>query len=96
MVEVLKDHLFISGIDKGYIRWIRHGESASERPITSDDRRCDEKEDAACSESDELEDMIHDIEEYFMDRQHLFKSLKDDAEKSLYVVCSKFTNCLQC
>ena len=35
--------------------------------------------------------MIHDVEDHFMDRLHLIKSLKDDAEKFLYIGCSKFT-----
>ena len=32
-----------------------------------------------------LEDMMHDVDEYFVDHPHLFESLKNDAEKSLYV-----------
>ena len=35
--------------------------------------------------------MIHDVEEHFMDRPHLIESLKDDAEKPLYIGWSKFT-----
>jgi len=90
-VEVLRDHLFVNGIDKGYTRWIWHGESARGRLINFDDRRCDEREKVDCNEGDKLEDMIHDVEEHFMDHQHLIQSLKDDAEKNLYVGCSKFT-----
>ena len=44
-----------------------------------------------CSEGDKLENMIHDVEEYFMDRSHLIESLKDDTEKSLDFGWSKFT-----
>jgi len=42
-------------------------------------------------EDEKLEDMIHDVEDHFTDCPHLIKSLKDDAEKPLYVGCSKFT-----
>ena len=35
-VKVLKDYLFVNGIDKDYIRWIWHGESVRDRPINSD------------------------------------------------------------
>ena len=62
-----------------------------DRSINSDDRRCDEREEVDCSEGDKLEDMIHDIEEGFMDLSHLIQSLKDDAEKYLHIDCSKFT-----
>ena len=90
-IEVLKNHLFFNWIYKGYTKWIWHDDSVRKRPITSDDRRCDEKEEVDCSEGDKLEDMIHDIEYHFMDRPHLIDNLKDNAEKSLYVSCSKFT-----
>ena len=29
-VEMLRDQLFINGIDQGYTRWIKHGENARE------------------------------------------------------------------
>ena len=51
-VEVLKDHLFVNVIDKGYIRWIWQGESTRDRPINPNDRRCDKREKINCSESD--------------------------------------------
>ena len=60
-VEVLRDHLFVNGIDKGYTRWIWHGESARDRPINSDDRKYDEREEVDCNKNDKLEDMIHDV-----------------------------------
>ena len=34
--------------------------------------------------------MIYDVKDHFMDFPHLIQSLKDDAEKSSYVGCSKF------
>ena len=37
-VEVLKNYLFVNGIDKDYTRWIWHGESVRDRPINSDDK----------------------------------------------------------
>jgi len=43
-VEVLRDYLFVNGIDKSYIRWIYHGESARDRPINSNNIRCNERE----------------------------------------------------
>ena len=61
-----------------------------DRPINSSDRRYDERKEVDCDEGDKLEDMMHDIDEYFMDHPHLFESLKNDAEKPLYVG-SKFT-----
>jgi len=43
-IEVLRDHLFINGLDTSHTRWIWYGESAREdRPINSSDRRCDER-----------------------------------------------------
>ena len=90
-VKVLSGYLFFNRIDKGYTRWIWHGESARDRPINSDDRKCDERERVNCSEDDKLEDMIYDVENHFMDRPNLIQRLKDDAEKFLYVGCSKFT-----
>ena len=53
-VEVLRDHLFVNGIDKDYTRWIRHGESARDRPINSNDRKCDERKEIDCSEGDKI------------------------------------------
>ena len=90
-VKVLRDHLFVNGIDKDYTRWIWHDESARDKPINSDDRKCDEREGVDCSKGDKLEDMIYDVEDHFMDRPHLIQSLKDNAEKSLYAGCSKFS-----
>ena len=49
------------------------------------------KEEVDYSKGDKLEDMTHDVKEHFMDRPHLIKSLKDDAEKPLCVGYSKFT-----
>ena len=90
------DHLFINGFDTSYIRLIWHSESVREdRPINSSDRRCDEREEVYYDESDKLENMIHDVDAYFVDHSYLFESSKNDAEKSKYVG-SKFTSCLQC
>ena len=76
MVEALRDYLFVNGIDKGYTRWIWHGESARGRPINSDDRRCDEREEINCSEGDKLEDMIHDVEDHFYGSSKLNPALE--------------------
>jgi len=35
--------------------------------------------------------MIHDVEDHFMDHPHLIQNVKNDAEKLLYVSCSKLT-----
>ena len=92
MVEVLGDHLFVNGIDKGYTRWIWHGESAREdTSINSDNRKCDEIRKLDCNESDKLEHMVHDVEKNFMDHPKILKRLKKDAETPLYVGCSQFT-----
>ena len=90
-VGVLRDYLFVNGIDKCYTRQIWHGESAKDRPINSDERKFDEREEVNCSEGDKLEDMIHDVEDHFMDHPHLIQNVKNDAEKLLYVSCSKLT-----
>lgn len=91
-VEVLKSHLFINGIDRSYTTWIWHCESAREYiPINSEDKKDDERDELDSNESDKLEDMMHDVEENFMDCPHLFERLKSDAEKPLYASCSKFT-----
>ena len=37
-VEILRDYLFINENDKGYTRWIWHGDSARDRPINFDYR----------------------------------------------------------
>ena len=58
MVDKLRDHLFIYEIDKSW-----HGASArGDRPIISNDERCDKREKVHCSECDQLEYMIHDVE----------------------------------
>ena len=53
--------------------------------------RCDKREEVDCSEGDKLEDMIHDVEDHFMNRPHLIQTLKDDTKEPLYIDCSKFT-----
>ena len=96
-VKILRDHLFIYEIYKGYRRWIWHVESTKDRPISSDDIRCVEREEVNCNEGDKVEDMMHDIEEYFVDRPDLFKSLNNDAKKNLYIlVVLNLLRCLQC
>jgi len=59
--------------------------------IFSNDRSCDEREEVDCNEGDQLKYMIHDIEENFTDCPHLFKSLKNDSEKSSYNGYTTFT-----
>ena len=66
-VEVLRDHLFINGIEKGYTRRMWHAESARDRLINSDNRKCEERKEVDCNEGDKLDVMIHDVEDHFMD-----------------------------
>ena len=90
-VEVLRDYLFINKFDTSYTRWIWYSESAREdKPINSSDKRWDEREEVNCDKGDKLEDMMPDVDKYFVDHPHLFESLKNDAEKLLYIG-SKFT-----
>jgi len=49
-VEVLRDHLFINGIDKGYTKWIWYDDNARDRLINLDNRRCGEKKEVNYSE----------------------------------------------
>ena len=51
-----------------------HGESARDRPINFNDRKCDEREEINCSEVIKLKDMIHDVEDHFMNRPHLIRA----------------------
>ena len=44
LIEVLREHLFIYGVDKCYRGWIWYGQSVRDRQINSDDRRYDERE----------------------------------------------------
>jgi len=60
-------------------------------------RRFDEREEVKCNEGDKLEDMMHDVNEYFMDDSHLFESLNNDktfivGSKSLSFNCIKSTS----
>ena len=81
-VELLRDHLFINGLDTSYTRWIWHGENArKDKPINSSDIRCDEREKVDCEKGDKLEDMTHGVNEYFVDHPHLFASLKNNTKK---------------
>jgi len=95
--EVLRDHLIINGIDQSYTRWIWHGESIrGDRPIISNDRRCDKREEIDFNEDDQLEDMIHDVVKNFTDRPQLFESLKNDPENIYMMIVLHSLNCLQC
>ncbi|KAL4575120.1 hypothetical protein LXL04_021961 [Taraxacum kok-saghyz] len=77
----------------GYTRWSRHGELLIDRNMVdiecNDDDQTDYFED---DNNDKLDDMLHDIEDEVPDKDHLkFQQLFDDAEKPLYVGCTKFT-----
>ena len=38
-------------------------------------------EEIDCDKGDKLEDIMHDVDEYFLDHPHLFECLKNDTEK---------------
>ena len=86
-VGVLKDHLFVHGIDRSYTTWIWDGERVKEyQHVYIDDR-----EEVFSKEGDNLKDMMNDVEGNFLDWEELFQNLKTDSEKPLYNGCSKFT-----
>ncbi|KAL4561270.1 hypothetical protein LXL04_033434 [Taraxacum kok-saghyz] len=92
-VNEVEEHLIVSGFMNGYTRWSRHGELLIDRNMV--DIECNDDDQTGCFEddnNDKLDDMLHDIEDEVPDKDHLkFQQLFDDAEKPLYVGCTKFT-----
>ena len=100
-VEVVRDHLFTSGIDETYTNWTYHGEKEFEPlPYVVDedfpmdtffvddsmDYTSEKPTDAA-----ETIDLVGATGENFMDDPIKFRDLLEDAEKPLYEGCHSFT-----
>ncbi|XP_074297156.1 uncharacterized protein LOC141627844 [Silene latifolia] len=87
----LRNHLLCNGIDKGYTRWIWHGEDVLPNNCrdSADDGGKFQGEyfDVVCE--DRVDDMINDFKECTED-PHVFDTLASDALKPVYFG-SKFT-----
>lgn len=79
----IKNHLFIHGIDRGYTKWIWHGESVDEEYEHDDAEGGDQ--------FDYMEDLTRNVEENLREFPEKFEKLVNDSETPLYGGCTKFT-----
>jgi len=65
---VLRDLLFINGIDQDYTRWIWYSENTrDDEPFNLNKKRYNRREEVGCNEGDKVKDLVHDVVENFMD-----------------------------
>ncbi|XP_023757788.1 uncharacterized protein LOC111906261 [Lactuca sativa] len=76
----------------GYTRWSRHGELLIYRNLIDTETNDDETDDFDNDNYDQIDDMLHDIQDDIPNKDfEKFQQLFVDAEKPLYVGCTKFT-----
>ena len=83
-VKLIREHLLCDGILKSYTTWTWHGEVVH-LPSSSQSQEFNPH----CEEC--MEDMIEDIGQESFRTAHVYDSLKDDSEKTLYHGCRSFT-----
>ncbi|XP_023750088.1 uncharacterized protein LOC111898397 [Lactuca sativa] len=88
----IEEHLICHGFMNGYTRWSRHGELLIDSNTVDTETNDDDIDDFDNDNYDQIDDILHDIQDdvpnkYFENFQQLFV----DAEKPLYVGCTKFT-----
>lgn len=76
-------------MDLTYKKWIWHGEGRTSSHSTHDSSWIDESE-TKCNVERPI-DMIHDAYDAYQDNPRHFQTLIEDAQKPLYLGCSKFT-----
>ncbi|XP_062008662.1 uncharacterized protein LOC133725417 [Rosa rugosa] len=101
--KVIRDHLFVNGIDTGYEKWTEHGEVVVELGSDTDSESIDETE---SSESDTVQgnmgadyevqldsdvDLEGDEDEQLSSECNEFRKFVDDANKPLFPGCTRHT-----
>ncbi|KAL0533399.1 hypothetical protein IC582_030238 [Cucumis melo] len=86
----IRDHLYVNGIDESYKIWFWHGEQLPESSLYEESSKFDTHmyEENDVGSINEMIEVAH--EEYSKDPNE-FEKLLNDAEKSLYEGCKKFT-----
>ena len=90
-ISEIKDHLIRRGFRADYRTWNWHGEifNMNKQPC-SEDNLFNEVSDEEVEE-DRIDDMMHDVEDEFTDRPHIFDEILKAAEKPLYPSCTSHT-----
>src|ERR1051325_4373915 len=88
----LGSHLLRFGIDRSYTCWTMHGEKSTGNAESSCNRKYASNDDCTDTyDCDRVEEIAEALEEDLADCPKMFERLVSDAEKPLYVGCSKFT-----
>ncbi|XP_024177982.1 uncharacterized protein LOC112183897 [Rosa chinensis] len=100
--QVIKDHLFVNGIDTDYVKWTEHGEvvvesgsytdskSLESEPIESDSVQGNMRADYEVELDSDVE-LEGDEDEELLSECNEFKKFVDDANKPLYPGCNRHT-----
>ncbi|XP_024195814.1 uncharacterized protein LOC112198969 [Rosa chinensis] len=100
--SVIRDHLFINGIDESYDKWIDHGEavvdSGTDEDTNSMEYDSDQSESVQCNEGAEYEvelgsdmELEDDEDEGLSNECNEFRQFVDNANKPLYPGCDRHT-----
>ncbi|CAH9133258.1 unnamed protein product [Cuscuta epithymum] len=89
--DELREHIFCNGFSRNYTEWIFHGEREMGSTINHHECHADHLNQDQSDENDQLDEMLHDMEDNFTYMPHVFDSIQRDAEKPLYEGCSKYT-----
>ncbi|XP_024178645.1 uncharacterized protein LOC112184626 [Rosa chinensis] len=101
-ISVIRDHLFVNGIDESYDKWTDHGEavvdSGTDEDTNSMETDSDQSDSVQCNEGAEYEvelgsdvELEDDEDEGLSNECNEFRQFVDDANKPLYPGCDRHT-----
>ncbi|XP_040367462.1 uncharacterized protein LOC121050682 [Rosa chinensis] len=101
-ISVIRDHLFVNGIDESYDKWTDHGEaivdSGTDEDTNSMETDSDQSDSVQCNEGVEYEvelgsdvELEDDEDEGLSNECNEFRQFVDDANKPLYPGCDRHT-----
>ncbi|XP_028064788.1 uncharacterized protein LOC114267901 [Camellia sinensis] len=93
-IRVIRNHLFFNGIDQSYTTRIWHGETVTDRAspcLNEQDISQQQFDTSPINNVAEIIEMVQDAYDRCTTDSEVFKKLLEDAEKTLYPGCTKFT-----
>nr|KYP49229.1 hypothetical protein KK1_029068 [Cajanus cajan] len=88
-LDVIGEHLLCDGFLKNYTRWIWHGENVDIQSVSVKTQTQTFTQEIDMD--DRLEEMLRDVGPESFKRAHMYETMCNDLEKSLYPNCTKFT-----
>ena len=104
-ISIIRDHIYVNGIDEGYQHWKYHGEPSIDDPepnigeeFESEDSECHndvgvDEVDGECQSDEEVDEVVGEEceDEQMSDDSDEFLKYVEDGDKPLYPGCTKTT-----